>query len=331
MTGVGHNGGPDLDDDRYPDQGGFVTIGRSIRQHPIVGFGIKGPHSPAEAWIDLIMECRYREGRIMNGGAMMKIMPGQMIGAVSWLADRWKWTPKQTRLFLDRLTEEGMITRGFGATENSDFGATPENNGNQEGKHRGKQAHFLTICNYEIYQYAQKQQGQIEGQSEGQTKGKSGANKGQQYKEEQRNKGIINNPLPPEGGARELRAAINRSAAKSAFDEWQNFARRLGLPVPRDTSFAVFGKKLATRLFEHADDPKGYDEMMAVLQLALANVERSAFLRGMSSGFRIDLKFLCQRESFAKLVSSDGYGNGAHAKAAGPQMDAIDAIVRGGR
>lgn len=184
---IGHNGGPPLDD-RYPDQDGFVTIGRSIRNHPIVGFGVNGPYSPAEAWIDLIMECRYKEGRVVNGGRIMTIKPGQLLGAVSWLATRWDWTPKQVRHFLEKLESDGMITKGY-PDENSDISANGTNRGNQNGTHKGKQSHYITLCNYEIYQYVEGQKGQIERQSNRQINGKQGANEGQQYKEEHWNTG----------------------------------------------------------------------------------------------------------------------------------------------
>lgn len=192
MTSLGHNGGPAIDDG-YPDRDGFVTIGRSIRSHPIVGFGVKGPYVPAEAWMDLIMECRYRDGRVTNGGVVMTIKPGQLLGAVSWLASRWKWTPKQVRHFLEKLEENGMITKGYSAPEGQV--SDPDSNaGNQNGIHKGKQSHFITLCNYEIYQFVQSKKGQIEGQTAGQTNGKSGANQGQQYKEEHWNTGIQEQP-----------------------------------------------------------------------------------------------------------------------------------------
>ena len=192
MTSIGHNGGPPLDES-YPDRDGFVTIGRSIRSHPIVGFGVKGPYVPAEAWIDLIMECRYRDGRVTNGGVVMTIKPGQLLGAVSWLAQRWQWTPKQVRNFLEKLEENGMITKGYSAqeTQHSD---NASKTGNQNGTHKGKQSHFITLCNYEIYQFVQSKKGQIDGQTNGQTNGKSGANEGQQYKEEQGNTGTQEQP-----------------------------------------------------------------------------------------------------------------------------------------
>jgi hypothetical protein len=106
---------------------------------------------------------------------------------------------------------------------------------------------------------------------------------------------------------------MNRRAAREAFELWQQTAKRTGLPVPRETSFDVFGKKMAARMYEHAEPPKGVEQMLAVWKTALANVERSSFLRGMTAAaFRADLKFLCQRESFDKVLTG-GFGNGAHA------------------
>lgn len=104
MTRLGHNGGP-----TFATDGGWVAIARSMRNHPIVGFHLHvnpadpglGAMQPALAFIDLIMECRYEAGFVMNGGRKMAIQRGQMVGAVSWLAARWNWSPKTVRGFLD--------------------------------------------------------------------------------------------------------------------------------------------------------------------------------------------------------------------------------------
>lgn len=146
-------------------------------------------------------------------------------------------------------------------------------------------------------------------------------------REESRTKNLdIFTPLPPKGDVGD-RAAINRAAAKTAFGQWQDAARRCGLPVPRDSSFTTWGRKIAARMYEHAEQPKGVSDLLAVWASALANVERSSFLRGQTSaGFRADIKFLCQAESFAKLIDG-GYGNGAHAKSAGSVRSSADAIV----
>lgn len=137
---------------------------------------------------------------------------------------------------------------------------------------------------------------------------------------------------PGDDDARATRAATNREAAQIAFGEWQDLARRCGLTCPRDSSLQTFGRKMAARMFEHAAPPKALDDMLAVWRIALANVERSKFLRGMSEQkFRADLSFLCRKERFAKLIDG-GYGNGAHAAPAksepGPDLDAIYAEMR---
>lgn len=54
---------------------------------------------------------------------------------------------------------------------------------------------------------------------------------------------------------------------------------------------------------------------------ALANIEKSSFLRGRTGrDFRADLDFVCQAKSFGKLHDG-GYGNGAsYPTPAGPRI-----------
>lgn len=203
-----HNGGPELDDElTLDDKEGWIRISRRLRQHYLVGFGRrvtpadedKDTYSRAEAWMDLIMECRYAAGTVMNGGRKMEIKPGQLVGAVSWLANRWNWTPKTVRGFLDRLEDEGMIERFTPGTE-AESGETATNRGSPDenrdgsnlGKQKGKQSSVITISKYEIYQFVRYAEGQAKRLAEG----KQGASKGQAegtqratYKEEQGNKG----------------------------------------------------------------------------------------------------------------------------------------------
>lgn len=283
-----------------------MAIARSMRDHPIVGFHLfakpcdpdKGATQPAVAFIDLIMDCKYEAGFVVNGGRKMAIQRGQLVGAVSWLAARWNWTPKAVRIWLDKLEADGMISRLVPVVA-------------KEGKHQGKVATIITLCNYEKYQTG----GDDDGPLEGQTNGKQGANEGQHNKDnnltiEQEEE---HTSIAAQSDTTAVdRKAINREAARRAFVEWQTFAKRIGLRVPRDSSFQTFGRKIAARMFQHADDPKGIDEMLAVWQLALAMIERSQFCRGMTATkFYADLKFLCQPESFDRLIEG-GYGNGAH-------------------
>lgn len=197
MTDYGHNGGPSDD--------GWIKRYRVVRDHWLVGHGIhvkpadpsrKRCHTQGEAWEDLLMECRYYDGYVMNGGKKMELRRGELLGAVSWLANRWNWTPKTVRRFLDQLEADGMIELISPGVEN--------------GKQQGKQSSVVSVCNYDEYQSSPQAKGQATGQAEGtqraskgQAEGKQGARKGQAegniYKEEEGKKEIP--PLaPPRGG-----------------------------------------------------------------------------------------------------------------------------------
>jgi hypothetical protein len=171
---IGHNGAPTFSGDS-----GWVAIARSMRGHPIVGFHLfakpcdptRGALQPALAFIDLLMECRYENGFVMNGGQKMLIRRGELIGAVSYLANRWNWTPMAVRIWLDKLEADAMISRHVPGSTN-------------HNKHVGRVATVISLCNYDQYQaaptYAQ--------QTEQQTNSKPATNEQQQYKD---NKGTI--------------------------------------------------------------------------------------------------------------------------------------------
>lgn len=187
---IGHNGGPPLSTDDNPyGRDGYIRVARAMREHPIVGFGktVKPAehergfcYSRAEAWQDLIMECRWAPGEIINKGRKMEIKPGQLLGAISWLAHRWNWTPKTVRWFLDQLQADHMIHRSEPGSDGlltqidpspDSFQARP-NRGNQKGNRNGNQIGVLTVCNYEIYQIALHAQRQAKGHDERQAHGK---------------------------------------------------------------------------------------------------------------------------------------------------------------
>jgi hypothetical protein len=178
MSKVGHNNPP-------PDQnGGWVAIRRAMREHWLVGFGQpvtpcdpdRGAYSRAEAFIDLIMECRYEAGTVNNGGRKMRIERGQLLGAVSWLANRWNWTPKTVRGFLDKLEGDAMIERFSPGTRE-------ELNGPELGKQKGKQASIITVCNYYAYQLVDYIKGQAPSQSEGTQRASGGQAEGNSTKD----------------------------------------------------------------------------------------------------------------------------------------------------
>lgn len=250
----GHNGGPPLDGGLGAD--GWIAVARRMRSHWLVGFGhtveamdpSRGAYSRAEAWLDLIMECRYSSGTVTNGGRRMELRPGQLVGATSWLASRWNWTPKTTRTFLDKLENDGMIERFSPGTAPS---PDESHQYTTRGIQKGKQASIITICNYDAYQIVDD----ATGQATGQAKGEQGASKGQAegniYKEETREQGKQGNKKDPTG-----------SAAGPAEQPAQ---------PPAEQSTPTLSAEEVERLRMLADP-----EAMAMIQKALAEKARKA-------------------------------------------------------
>jgi DNA-binding GntR family transcriptional regulator len=145
-----------------------------------------------EAFLDLIMECRWCEGKVVNGGRVMTIQPGQLLGGVAWLAHRWNWTSKTVRVFLDKLQDEGMISR-----------SSPGPNGELvppvKGNRGGNQVNIITICNYSKYQLDQAVEGLAERLAEGKQGASEGQAKGNIYKDKPLNTGTREQEEDPAG------------------------------------------------------------------------------------------------------------------------------------
>jgi hypothetical protein len=316
MHEIGHNGGPAIDDDKQSS--GWVKIYRDIREHPVVGFGqpvkpadpSRGAYSRGEAFQDLLMEAQYKPGTTRINGETITIDVGQLVAARSYLAFRWNWSEQTVRTFLAHLVRAEIIK--INQLSNQRPGAS-----------RKSAANAITLCNYEKYQaysdavtaYVATLKPPAEQPPDQPANNQLATSQppaGNQNlrKEESKN---INTPLPPKGGD-DPRAGLGRKLARQAFDEWRELAQRLDLPTPRPESFTdARARAIFARMKEHGGTHPTPESMIGIWQLALRNVERSKFLRGMTDkGFRADLTFLCQAKSFARLIEG-GYGNGAHA------------------
>lgn len=268
MANNRHNGGPVIDDEGSPyGSSGWIKVARDIRSHPLVGFGkIVKPCEPErgfcysrnEAWTDLLMECRYSPGEVMNKGRKMEIKPGQLVGAVSWLAHRWNWTPKTVRWFLDQLQEDGMIKRETELAisqrteidRRSDDVLDRPNSGNRSGKQNGNQSQVLTICNYDIYQLAMYAQRQAKGQTEGQPDGKQAATERQANgntlrKEEGKKEEEVRSSSPQQTEATPRHAHVAQPAIAAV--------RKMGLPSDPLKGFGLTYDQLQDRLVEAAN------------------------------------------------------------------------------
>jgi len=217
---------------------GWISIHRTIRQHKIVGFGkpVKpcdpslDAYSRSEAWQDLLMECRYEDGTVLNGGRPMELRRGELVGAVSYLAQRWNWTPKTVRHFLDLLEAEGMISlRKPGVEKGMQKGMHEgKQEGEQRGLQKGKQATVISVCNYEKYQGTPSEEWQANGLASGQAEGtEKGTQKGNNLIKENK----INN-IPP---------ISPREASRASQDKGRSYwAEAMQVPGTYNPNEGVF-------------------------------------------------------------------------------------------
>jgi hypothetical protein len=98
-------------------------------------------------------------------------------------------------------------------------------------------------------------------------------------------------PLQP-NGTHASKSATARQEAKVAFDLFVEVAKRCGLSVPRKVD--PWLPNIIARLNEHGLD--GWKQ-------ALANLERSPFLRGEVTDWRADLDWFVKPKNFAKVLS----------------------------
>lgn len=161
MSAIGHNGGPDR----------WIKLWESTFDHWLVGR--RNPEY-FTAWQDLLMMCRYADGHIMVAGRKMMLKRGSLLGAVSFLAARWRWTPKKVRVFLDKLESDGMIKL-----------TSPCSN---EGRSKGRLPNVISACNYEKYQNPDAELGPVTGQVKGELGAGSGQVKGEKYKKGKKDK-----------------------------------------------------------------------------------------------------------------------------------------------
>lgn len=220
MSDYGDNGGPP---EKYVDPLGYVKFGRSIRLHNLVGFGLGGtPYSPAEAFMDLVMEAAYKSGEHPNGDAIIRLEPGQLAHSLSFLATRWRWSVKRVRTFLDKLERFETIDRSYG--EEIRGRTNPRTSVNHsktdDGPSRGRQSHVITIRNYSLYQLIDDALGQSSGRhpaGTGQASGRHQAGIGQQTnkgKELKERKEEEDSPPTPSGGEASDQAVMAAKAAE---------------------------------------------------------------------------------------------------------------------
>lgn len=103
------------------------------------------PYSKHAAWLWLIANAAWKPRRFKapSVNAMIELERGQVLAARHYLADKWQWSEKKVRNFLAFLLSQKMI---------------------EMGQSKGRFANIVTICNYDKYQTANSDKGQLNGQ-----------------------------------------------------------------------------------------------------------------------------------------------------------------------
>ena len=143
---------------------GYFVVSRAVFDH--VDFAPE-PFTEREAWLWLISEAAWKPTRVRIGSAGVPVVlaRGEVAHSLRFMADKWKWSVKEVRGFIDRSKKQGRLT--------------------QKRAHDGA---ILTICNYDKFQLG----GHTEGQSEGTPRAHEG------HKEEEVKKGK-NTSSPSQG------------------------------------------------------------------------------------------------------------------------------------
>lgn len=113
---------------------GWYKIKRGVLDHEL--FAPSGKWSRFEAWVWMIENAAFRDAEINIGGKPYTVERGSLCFSERFLADKFGWSQKSLRTFLDALEAHNAIRQGVAST-------------GQGMKSKRKQ---ITLCNYDKYQ-----------------------------------------------------------------------------------------------------------------------------------------------------------------------------------
>ena len=85
---------------------GWNKVYRSIQDHWIWSCE---PFSRGQAFIDLLLMANHKDSKIMINGSLVEVKRGQRITSLRKLSERWKWSVKKVKHFLEQLKKDEMI------------------------------------------------------------------------------------------------------------------------------------------------------------------------------------------------------------------------------
>ncbi len=87
---------------------GWISLYRKIIDHPL--FKEKRCFSKFEAWIYLLLVVNHKSSSFMFGNEIIEVKRGSKITSIKELAQIWKWSRTKTKMFLEFLQNENMIS-----------------------------------------------------------------------------------------------------------------------------------------------------------------------------------------------------------------------------
>lgn len=140
---------------------GWIKLNRQIQEHWLW----EGRFSKGQAWIDLLLLANHDDTKTTYKGEIIVCRKGDVNRSMLWLADRWGWSRKAVKHFLDLLEKDGMVTTRVTTNRT-----------------------VISLLNWEKYQ-SRDYQGGNESYNEGSNEGNNeGNNEGSTYKKDKKDK-----------------------------------------------------------------------------------------------------------------------------------------------
>lgn len=107
---------------------GWIKLHRSIKDNWL--YKEKRTFSKFEAWIDILMNANHTDNKIIFDGQLLEVKRGQLITSEVKLSNKWGWSRKKVRNFLELIEQDQMIIKTIVPNKCT----------------------IIEICNYDIYQ-----------------------------------------------------------------------------------------------------------------------------------------------------------------------------------
>lgn len=86
---------------------GWIKLHRCIRSNWIWN---DKPFSRGQAFLDLLLMVNHEDKKIIFNGSLTEVKRGSCITSIRKLGDKWGWSNKKVKMFLDQLQGDQMIT-----------------------------------------------------------------------------------------------------------------------------------------------------------------------------------------------------------------------------